>query len=112
MWLALIREGFAVARCTVERLMRELSLAGAWGGLLDLVRPEAVTVSAGELGPAAGTVVATRFLGAHGRVQVRLRDDSLLLAEIPAHRASPLRVSDQVTATIAATDALAIPDAS
>ena len=28
-WLALHREGIAVARCTVERLMRELGLEGA-----------------------------------------------------------------------------------
>jgi putative transposase len=31
-WLALNREGIAVARCTVERLMRELGLAGARRG--------------------------------------------------------------------------------
>jgi putative transposase len=31
-WLALNREGIAVARCTVERLMRELGLAGAHRG--------------------------------------------------------------------------------
>ena len=30
-WLALNREGIPVARCTVERLMRELGLAGARG---------------------------------------------------------------------------------
>jgi transposase InsO family protein len=28
-WLQLNREGITVARCTVERLMRELDLAGA-----------------------------------------------------------------------------------
>ena len=32
MWLALNREGTPVARCTVERLMRELGLAGARRG--------------------------------------------------------------------------------
>jgi putative transposase len=31
-WLALRREGFSVARCTVERLMRSLGLAGAVRG--------------------------------------------------------------------------------
>ena len=31
-WLALNREGIAVARCTVERLMRELGLSGAVRG--------------------------------------------------------------------------------
>ena len=32
MWLALNRDGIAVARCTVERLMPELGLAGARRG--------------------------------------------------------------------------------
>ena len=32
MWLALNREGVPVARCTIERLMRELGLAGARRG--------------------------------------------------------------------------------
>ncbi len=32
MWLALNREGVAVARCTVERLMGELGLSGAVRG--------------------------------------------------------------------------------
>jgi putative transposase len=31
-WLALNREGVTVARCTVERLMRELGLAGTRRG--------------------------------------------------------------------------------
>jgi putative transposase len=31
-WLALNREGVPVARCTVERLMRQLGLAGARRG--------------------------------------------------------------------------------
>ena len=30
-WLQLRREGIEVARCTVERLMRELGIAGAVG---------------------------------------------------------------------------------
>ena len=32
MWLALNREGIAVARCSVERLMAELGLTGAMRG--------------------------------------------------------------------------------
>ena len=32
MWLALNREGIVVARCTVERLMRQQGLAGAVRG--------------------------------------------------------------------------------
>ena len=41
-WLALHREGVAVARCTVERLMRELGLEGALEGA---VRGGAVTTT-------------------------------------------------------------------
>jgi putative transposase len=41
-WLALNREGVAVARCTVERLMRELGLAGARRGKrVRTTRPDA-----------------------------------------------------------------------
>jgi putative transposase len=39
-WLALNRQGIAVARCTVERLMRELGLAGARRG-----KPRRTTVA-------------------------------------------------------------------
>ena len=64
-WLALNREGTPVARCTVERLMRELGLHGARRGKrvrttvaaaaaarpADLVRPP---VQPGRPGPAVG----------------------------------------------------------
>jgi putative transposase len=55
MWLALNREGIAVARCTVERLMRDLGLAGARRG-----KPKRTTVA----DPAAarpGDLVKRRF---------------------------------------------------
>ena len=34
-WRQLQREGIQVARCTVERLMRRLSLCGVWRGKVE-----------------------------------------------------------------------------
>ena len=49
-WLALNREGTAVARCTVERLMRELGLAGARRGRkVRTTRPDAAATRAADL---------------------------------------------------------------
>ncbi len=78
------------------------------GPVTVLVRPEAVIVVPGAVGPGAATVVATSFLGAHGRVQVRLRDDRLVTSQVPAHEAAVLGAGDQVTVRLAAVEALAI----
>ena len=49
-WLQLNREGIAVARCTVERLMRELSLHGARRGKrVRTTRPDAAAARPGDL---------------------------------------------------------------
>jgi putative transposase len=48
-WLQLHREGIAVARCTVERLMRELGIAGA---AAQRKRPRTTVPGAGEQRPA------------------------------------------------------------
>jgi putative transposase len=49
-WLALNREGTAVARCTVERLMRELGLAGARRGpKVRTTRPDPAAARAADL---------------------------------------------------------------
>jgi putative transposase len=49
-WLALNRQGIAVARCTVERLMRELGLAGARRGKpARTTRPDAAAARPGDL---------------------------------------------------------------
>jgi putative transposase len=49
-WLALNREGTAVARCTVERLMRELGLHGARRGRrVRTTRADAAAARAGDL---------------------------------------------------------------
>jgi putative transposase len=49
-WLQLNREGTAVARCTVERLMRELGLAGARRGKrIRTTRPDAAAARPADL---------------------------------------------------------------
>jgi putative transposase len=49
-WLTLNREGIAVARCTVERLMRELGLAGARRGRrVRTTRPDAAAARPADL---------------------------------------------------------------
>lgn len=49
-WLALNREGTPVARCTVERLMRELGLAGARRGRrIRTTRPDAAAARPADL---------------------------------------------------------------
>ena len=49
-WLALNREGVPVARCTVERLMRELGLAGARRGKrVRTTRPDAAAARPADL---------------------------------------------------------------
>jgi putative transposase len=49
-WLALNREGIAVARCTVERLMRQLGLAGARRGRrLRTTRPDPAAARPADL---------------------------------------------------------------
>ena len=78
------------------------------GPVTVLVRPEAVRVrpSDGET-PGSATVVATSFLGAHGRVQARLRDDTLVIAQLSAPEVSGLAAGDQVTVVVQPTEALA-----
>jgi len=64
-WLALNREGTPVARCTVERLMRELSLAGARRG-----KKVRTTVPAASAAAPADRVRRQFSPGAPGRLWV------------------------------------------
>jgi putative transposase len=87
-WLALHREGIGVARCTVERLMRDLGLTGARRGTrqrttiadpaaarpADLVqrrfshaRPDAIWVADFTVATWSGTVYVAFVLDAHSR---------------------------------------------
>jgi putative spermidine/putrescine transport system ATP-binding protein len=72
------------------------------GQVVALVRPEAVTVVAGEsaeAGPLTGTVIATTFLGATSRVTVDLGDTTVMAAMATAE-ATELSAGQRVTLTI------------
>jgi len=79
------------------------------GAVSVLVRPEAVTVRPGgePSGAGAATVAATSFLGAHGRVQARLGDGTLVLAQMPTGAVAELAVGDAVTVQVLPVAALA-----
>jgi len=79
------------------------------GAVSVLVRPEAVTVRPGGAPSAAGaaTVAATSFLGSHGRVQARLADGTLVLAQMPTGPVAELAVGDSVTVQVLPVAALA-----
>ena len=79
------------------------------GAVSVLVRPEAVTVTpAGDRSGAGAAVVATTsFLGAHGRVQARLADGTLVLAQMPTGPVAELAVGDAVTVQVLPVPALA-----
>ncbi len=93
------------------------------GPVVALVRPEAVrmtatrsngttvgsmgTTTAGTATAGAATVVATSFLGAHGRVQARLEDGALLLAQMSVGETVALSVGDVVEVKIAPSPVLA-----
>ena len=81
------------------------------GPVTVLVRPEAVDVvfdTPDLSGPGVATVVATSFLGAHGRMQARLRDDTLVFAQLSAGEVASLGVGQQVTLVVQPTPALAV----
>jgi putative spermidine/putrescine transport system ATP-binding protein len=80
------------------------------GSVIALVRPEAVrmtAVLAGSGDSGRATVVATSFLGAHGRVQARLIDGTLLLAQMSVGETVALAVGDVVDVSIAPNPVLA-----
>ena len=79
------------------------------GAVSVLVRPEAVRILTDGDESAAGraTVVATSFLGAHGRVQVRLADDSLVVAQLSVADVTELSAGQRVTVAVQPDPALA-----
>ncbi len=79
------------------------------GAVTALVRPEALrfTPAASGNGLGAATVVATSFLGAHGRVQARLSDGTLLLAQMSVGETVALHAGDVVDVTVEASPVLA-----
>ena len=79
----------------------------ASGPVTALVRPEAVRFGAGSGGPDAATVVATSFLGAHGRVQARLADGTIVLAQMAVQDTVALQPGDVVDVHISPSPVLA-----
>ncbi len=82
----------------------------AAGDITALIRPEAirlVPIPPGTDGPAFASVVATSFLGAHGQVQARLPDGTLLLARMGVAEVAGLSVNDTVHVQISPNPVLA-----
>ena len=79
----------------------------ASGPVTALVRPEAVHFRAGSGGSGSATVVATSFLGAHGRVQARLADGSIVLAQMAVSDTVALQPGDVVDVEISPSPVLA-----
>ena len=77
------------------------------GPVTALVRPEAVRFTAAADGVGVATVVATSFLGAHGRVQARLADGSILVAQMSVAETVALQPGDVVDVAIAPSPVLA-----
>jgi putative spermidine/putrescine transport system ATP-binding protein len=72
------------------------------GRAIALVRPEAVSLAAGQAavsGPLTGTVIAVTFLGAVSRVTVAL-SDTTVMAQLATTEAAALTAGSQVTLAI------------
>jgi putative spermidine/putrescine transport system ATP-binding protein len=76
------------------------------GPVTVLVRPEAILLRADAAGP--DRVVAASFLGAIARVQVRLADGTLVLAQVPSAEVMHFHHGDAVRVGLKPTPALAI----
>jgi putative spermidine/putrescine transport system ATP-binding protein len=76
------------------------------GDVVVLVRPEALDVTADPEGDAR--VVAASFLGAVGRVRVRMPDDGLLIAQVPSGAVADLTPGAPVRVAARAVPALAV----
>ena len=71
-----------------------------------LVRPEAVELKPDATGP--DRVIAASFLGAIARVQVRLADGTLMLAQVSSADVAQFQDGDAVRVRLKPTPALAI----
>ncbi|MET3804489.1 putative spermidine/putrescine transport system ATP-binding protein [Nakamurella sp. UYEF19] len=79
------------------------------GSVTALVRPEALRFTSGTSSNGLGTatVVATSFLGAHGRVQARIEDGTILLAQMSVGETVALQPGEIVDVAIAPSPVLA-----
>ena len=76
------------------------------GPVTVLVRPESLAVEVVPDGDAE--VVATSFLGAHGRVQVRTVDGGLVFAQVATSDVERLTPGTRVSLTVRPSPALAV----
>jgi putative spermidine/putrescine transport system ATP-binding protein len=77
------------------------------GPVTVLVRPEQVQLHPSATGETR--VVATSFLGALGRVQLRTSDGTALVAQVTSEEVETLRVGERVTVALRPVPALAVP---
>ena len=80
----------------------------AEGDGLALVRPEALSVAAGDDGQAV--VAAVSYLGPVSRVSLTLPDGTVVLAQLPSSATERLRVGDRVRVDVAPTPVLVVAD--
>jgi putative spermidine/putrescine transport system ATP-binding protein len=71
-----------------------------------LLRPESIGVRADEAGP--GEVVTASFLGSVGRVQVRMPDGGLVLAQVATSEVQHLGTGTRVALEVRPVHALAV----
>jgi putative spermidine/putrescine transport system ATP-binding protein len=76
------------------------------GPVTALVRPEAIDLNRDPAGP--DRIVAVTFLGSIARVQVRLNDDTLVLAQVTSAEVGSFRPGDAVRVGLKPTPALAV----
>jgi putative spermidine/putrescine transport system ATP-binding protein len=80
------------------------------GSGLALVRPESVGVSAAEGGDGNGRVVSVAFLGSISRVQCRLDDGEIVIAQLTSAAASRLAQDQVVRVDVHADAVLVVPE--
>lgn len=78
------------------------------GSAIILVRPEAVRIVPTDVATANATVITTSFLGAHGRVQARLKDETLVIAQLSSVATAALGIGQPVSVELAPVAALAV----
>jgi putative spermidine/putrescine transport system ATP-binding protein len=82
----------------------------AQGSGLALVRPESVGVSAAEGGDGNARVVSVAFLGSISRVQCRLDDGQIVIAQLTSAAASRLAQDQAVRVDVHADAVLVVPE--
>ncbi len=82
----------------------------ASGSATVLVRPEAVRIVPANAATANATVLTTSFLGAHGRMQARLTDGTVVIAQLSSVATAALTIGESVSVELAPVAALAVAE--